>query len=100
MPRFDVYANRGGSGWLLDVQTDMIHGLETRLVVPLIPTELVPRLDARRLNPAFLVDQTPVVMATQYMAAVPSGILREPEANLSSEQDRIKAALDMIFLGF
>lgn len=39
MPRFDVYLNTGAQAattpYLLDVQSDLLQGLETRIVVPL-----------------------------------------------------------------
>jgi len=39
MPRFDVYRNNGEHAevtpYLLDVQSDLLQGLETRIVVPL-----------------------------------------------------------------
>ncbi|MBS1183360.1 MAG: plasmid maintenance protein CcdB, partial [Proteobacteria bacterium] len=38
MARFDVFPNPGGSGYLLDVQADLLDGLNTRIVVPLLPT--------------------------------------------------------------
>lgn len=34
MARFDVYKNAGGSGYLLDVQADLLNHLNTRIVVP------------------------------------------------------------------
>ena len=42
MARFDVYRNPEGSGYLLDVQADLLSDLNTRVVVPLIPAELAP----------------------------------------------------------
>ncbi len=53
MARFDVHVNRGGSGCLLDVQADLISGLNTRLVVPLLPVGVAPA-NAERLNPVFV----------------------------------------------
>ena len=54
MARFDVYANRGGLGFLLDVQADLIARLNTRMVVPLLPLDAAPT-PATRLNPIFEV---------------------------------------------
>lgn len=38
MARFDVYLT-SSSGYLLDVQADLLAGLNTRVVVPLLPLD-------------------------------------------------------------
>ena len=40
MAKYDVYPNPEGAGYLLDTQTDLLDGLNTRVVVPLLPTNL------------------------------------------------------------
>ena len=99
MARFDIYENAGGAGYLLDVQSDLLSGLNTRVVVPLLPKSSAPS-PALRLNPVFSVEGQALVMATQYMAAVPERELRSRVGSLAEEQDEISAALDMLFLGF
>lgn len=99
MARYDVYANPGGKGYLLDVQSDLLHGLNTLIVVPLLPPRAAPR-PARHLNPAVKLDGKPLVMVTQYMAAVPLADLRKRVRSPAHEHDTIVRALDMIFFGF
>jgi toxin CcdB len=99
MARHDVFARIGGDGYLLDVQADLLDILATRIVVPLLPIAIAPK-QARRLNPVFRVGGIEVVMATQFLSAVPVSVLGEKQANLSTEHDRIVAALDMAFQGF
>ena len=99
MARFDIFENEGGNGYLLDVQTDLLSGLNTRVVVPLLPESSAPSA-AKRLNPVFSVEGQKLVMATQYMAAVPQQELRSGVGSLAERQDEITAALDMLFLGF
>lgn len=55
MPKFDVFPNPTGNGFLLDVQTDLLSDLNTRVVVPLMPTASAPK-PATRLNPTFTID--------------------------------------------
>jgi len=98
MARFDVYVNPSG-GYLLDLQADLLSGLNTRIVAPLM-LEAVAPLPARRLNPTFEIDGERLVMITQFMAAVPSAELRRPVCSLAHEHDAIMNALDMIFSGF
>lgn len=99
MARFDIFDNRDGAGYLLDVQSDLLNGLNTRVVVPLLPKSSAPS-PAQRLNPVFSIEGLEFVMATQYMAAVPEGELRSGVGNLAERQEEISAALDMLFLGF
>jgi len=54
MARFDIVDNEGGGGYLLDVQSDLLGGLNTRVVVPLLPQSSAPS-PAQRLNPVFSI---------------------------------------------
>jgi len=97
--KFEVFVNLDANGYLLDVQTDLLDELNTRVVVPLIELEQAPP-GARRLNPVFVVKGVQVVMMPQYLSPVPVKILKSPIANLQSEFSQITAALDMVFQGF
>ena len=99
MARFDVYANRGGAGFLLDVQADLITKLNTRVVVPLLPQDAAPT-PADRLNPVFEVQGSKVYMATQFMAAVPQSELNMLIASLDRESDAIFSAIDFLHHGW
>ena len=99
MARFDVYENQGGGGYLLEVQSDLLSDLNTRIVVPLIPVSVAPE-PAERLNPVFRVAGEEVVMTTQFMAAVAERELRDQVGGLHEEHQEISNALDMVFLGF
>jgi toxin CcdB len=99
MSRFDVFKNNSGTGYLLDVQTDLLSGLNTRVVVPLLLTSEGPEA-AKYLNPIFQVDKHHVVMTTQFIAAVPESELSHFCGNLSHHHHEINSALDMIFSGF
>jgi len=99
MARFEVYANPGGAGYLLDVQADVLNGLNTRIVVPLLPLAQAP-VPAQRLNPVFEIGDELYVMVTQFMAAVPRSLLRNPVTSLLWQDNEIMAALDMVLVGF
>ncbi|MDF0602799.1 CcdB family protein [Psychromarinibacter sp. C21-152] len=99
MARYDVYRASDGSGYLLDVQTDLLEILHTRVVVPLLPKADVPA-PVRALHPVFQIGETEVVMATHLLAAIPATALRLPVANLSHGADEVTRALDMLFHGF
>ncbi len=99
MARFDVYRNPDGSGYLLDVQADLLSHLNTRLVVPLLLRSEAPH-PARHLNPCFAVGDDEVVMVTQFMGAVPVAVLRTPVATLARRHTDIIDAIDMLMQGF
>lgn len=99
MARFDVYANLGSVGYVLDVQADLLNALNTRIVVPLMPISAAPR-PAGRLNPKFQIGDAPHLMVTQFMAAVPRAVLGRPVTNLADQDAEIMAALDMALVGF
>ncbi len=99
MPKYDVFPNPSGDGFLLDVQTDLLSDLNTRVVVPLLPKAKAPK-PAARLNPVFDINDERVVMVTQFMAAVPVGVLKSQVCNLSDEFDQITNAIDMLMQGF
>ena len=88
-----------GDGYLLDVQSDLLSDLNTRVVVPLLPERAAP-LPAKRLNPIFRIEGEPHVMTTQFIAAVPERALGNPVDSLASEAEAVTAAIDMLTQGF
>jgi toxin CcdB len=99
MAQYDLFPNRAGGGYLLDVQSDLLKDLNTRAVVPLLRQADAP-VAATRLSPVFEIDGASHVMMTQYIAAVPIRILSAPVGDLSARFDAVISALDMLFHGF
>lgn len=99
MARYDAFPNPEGPGYVLDVQTDLLEGFDTRVVVPLV--EKTPAITLiPRLHPVFDIDGKSYVMATHLLLALPQAILRNRKANFAGRHNDIIAALDMIFHGF
>jgi toxin CcdB len=85
--------------FVLDVQTDYLHGLSTRLVAPLLSkTPAVHAAD--RLNPIFLIDGQWVMMDTPNLRAMLNTLLREPVADLREHRYVIGDAMDFLLSGF
>jgi toxin CcdB len=99
MARFDLYPAPDGDGFLLDVQTDLLHGFSTRVVIPVLPAEAVPGA-AGALHPAIDIDGRGHLLATPLLSAVPASILKAPVGNFAAEADAVTRALDMLFQGF
>lgn len=101
MARFDVYANpdpaeRKILPYLLDVQNDHIKGLQTRIMVPLWHSGMLPT-PVSDLNPEFDVAGRRVILDTAAMAAIPLAALKSVVDNLGSQQLTIQNALDTLF---
>lgn len=105
MARFDVHANPGSHAtttpYLLDVQSDLLDGLDTRMVVPLRRLEAFPKVRlSTRLTPVLTVHGEALLLETPKMGAVPQRILKTPVTSLAGEQAQITAALDFLFQGY
>ncbi|MGH8752702.1 MAG: CcdB family protein [Burkholderiales bacterium] len=104
MAQFDVYRNanpatRARIPYLLDVQSDLLEPLTTRVVVPLCKPEVLKGKLADRLNPVFEIEGKKIVMLTPELAGVPAKIFGERIDNLSNQRGSIIAALDLLFTG-
>lgn len=98
MSRFDLYRTAGG-GLVVDVQSDILPEIGTRLVVPLLPSALAPPA-LPRLHPVLELEGKRFVMATHLMASLPLRAMGAPVGSVKSHYDEIVAAIDMIFIGF
>ncbi len=101
MARFDVYANPDSEEqsripYFLDVQSDFVQGLHTRIVVPLYAEGQVSQR-AQDLHPTLEVGGQRVVMETAALGAVPDSFLRRKVGNLASQQLDIQNAMDLLF---
>ncbi|MBI2960995.1 MAG: CcdB family protein [Betaproteobacteria bacterium] len=104
MAQFDVYRNanaatRASIPYLLDVQSDLLEPIATRVVVPLCKPEVLGGKLAERLNPLFEIEGRKAVMLTPELAGVSAKILGERICSLSSQRPAIIAALDLLFTG-
>lgn len=99
MARFDVYVNPDGNGFLVDVQADLISHLNSRLVIPLVRSNIAPT-PIKVLNPIFQIEDAAYLMLTQQMAAVSVQILRKPVLNVNHRRDEVVAAIDLLLQGF
>jgi len=104
MAQFRVYQNPRATGreripFVLDVQSDMVDLLPTRMVIPLVRDRMFPARRVPRLNPGFSINGQAVVLSPAEMGAVAASALHEPLADLSTQRSEIIAALDVLFTG-
>ncbi|HEY1364070.1 MAG TPA: CcdB family protein [Xanthobacteraceae bacterium] len=101
--QFDVVANpdpveAAHRPYLVVLQSDLVSGLATTVVAPLVPREQMH--GAQRLNPVLPVAGQEFWLATHELFAVDQRILGGRVATLADRREEIVAALDFIFIGF
>lgn len=98
MGQFDIY-RIGETGRLaVDIQSDLLAHLATRVMVPLIPAELAPQR-ARNLNPVLDFDAQAYVLQPQFAATFSMRELGIPIGHARANRDDIVRALDVLITG-
>lgn len=102
MARFDVYEYAGTDVPLvLDVQADLLGELATRVVVPLVPQEVVARELLPKLKPVIEVQGRSYVLMTTDLGTLPRNALGRKIANIeNAHRQTVVEALDFLFQGF
>jgi toxin CcdB len=104
MAQFDVYENPNPGDallipYFLDVQSNLLSDLSTRVVVPLYKPDVVDGRTVTRLAPLVQVREKKYVMLTPEVAGVPLSALGDRVTNLARARDEIIAALDLLITG-
>jgi len=104
MAQFDVYTNPNPATkktipYLLDVQSDLLNDLTTRVVIPLYALTAMSKA-AQHLNPRFSIQGTDVIMSTAELAGVTLTTLGDKVCSLMEHRNEIIAALDFLITGF
>ena len=94
MARFDVFRLANGA-LVVDCQADFLAGISTRFVLPLMPSGEAPPAQPR-LNPTFQIDGEPLVLVTQFAAALQKSELRTRVGSLATDYERVTGALDVL----
>ena len=105
MARFDVYVNPGAHAsttpYLLDVQSNLLDGLDSRMVIPLRSLDHFAKVKIpTRLMPVLSIQGKDYLLETPKMGAVPLRVLKDCVASMNEDQARITAALDFLFHGY
>ena len=104
MPQFAVYKNRneatrGRFPLLLDVQSDLLQPLNTRVVVPLSPVAAAGVRAMQALAPKLPVAGKEYVMMTPQLAGISVRELGAIVDTVSGERAKIIGALDLLITG-
>jgi len=104
MPQFAVHRNRNAATrarypLLLDVQSDLLAGMGTRVVVPLVVFSSLGASALTTLTPALTIEGERYAALTPQLAGIAASELGAVVADLSRERSSILAALDLLITG-
>jgi toxin CcdB len=102
--QYEVYANpnprsREKVPYVVDVQSDLLSALRTRLVMPLTRVAVDLPYPPRRLAPQFTVGGERLALAPQATAGLDARLLKQPVASLAAHAGEIRDALDAVISG-
>jgi toxin CcdB len=103
--QFTVYRNkdpvsRASFPLLLDVQSDLLGELQTRVVIPLGKANNPVRKPIARLTPVLQFQGEPYVLVTPQLAGIARKELGAAIGTLADRRDAIVSALDFVVFGF
>ncbi len=104
MAQFSVYANKNAATksrfpYLLDVQSDLLSELETRVVIPLCPQRSMKGKPFTVLMPVVEIAGKAHVLITPQLAGIAKKELGTAVADLGAQRGAIVAALDLLVTG-
>jgi toxin CcdB len=105
MGQFTVYRNknpRSKSAFplLVDVQSDILEDLHTRVVIPLTKAAALTKRPLEHLTPVLPFDGEDYVLMTPQLAGLARADLGIAIGSLGNERQAIIAAMDFLMTGF
>ncbi len=105
MPQFAVYRNENpGSAeefpFLVDVQTDLLDELDTRVVIPLGKAAELTGFPMRYLIPVVAFQGEPYALLTPQLAGISRCELGPQAGSLADQERAISTAIDFLLRGF
>lgn len=105
MAQFEVYLNpsarsREAIPYLVDIQSDYLAGLATRIVIPLTRHHSVRNTSLESLTPVIEYQDESLLLFTPSIASVPADLLKNPIGSVRHLRARIIGALDFAVTGF
>jgi toxin CcdB len=105
LPQFTVYRNKnarskGAFPLLVDVQSDLLEDLQTRVVIPLSKVAALTKRPVSQLTPMIEFEDASYVLVTPQLAGIARSELGSATGSLATSRDTILAAMDFLLLGF
>lgn len=104
MAQFDLYRNcdqlsKRSYPFLLDVQTNLLEHLNSRMVIPLTRLEHSSASFPKNLCPTLTIDAQDYALLTYQMAAVSVRSLTDLHSSMAASRAEIISALDFLVTG-
>lgn len=108
MKQFGLYANQDKDTnkaypYFVDVQNELLDGLSSRVVIPIIAletsTSAQPRTYPQSLCPVVEIGSKQFVLMTHQMTSVPIRMLKTEQGSLAQYRDVIVSAIDFLVTG-
>lgn len=105
MAQYTVYRNKNPRSraiypLLVDVQSDLLDDLQTRVVIPLSKAAALSKKPVSQLTPVLVFEQTSYVLMTPQLAGIARSELGPAAGSLTRSRDLILAAMDFLLTGF
>lgn len=105
MRQFTVYRNKdprtkGTLPLLVDVQTDLLEDLQTRVVIPLTKAAALARKPVGHLMPAIAFEGEDYLLLTPQLAGVSRSDLGAVAGSIADQPQAILSAIDFLLTGF
>lgn len=104
MKQFGLHANQDKDTnqaypYFVDVQNDLLDGLKSRVVIPIIASEESKAAYPKNLCPVIEIAGKRYVLMTHQMTSIPVQMLESSEGSLDKYRDEIIAAIDFLVTG-
>jgi len=105
MPQFDVYRNPNPETeqafpYLVDVQADLLRGLETRTVIPLSRAIELTSYPVAYLTPVVTFEGEAYALITPQLAGIARSDLGAHAGSMANQERAVLAAIDFLIRGF
>jgi toxin CcdB len=105
MAQFTVYRNKNPRTkirfpLLVDVQSDLLADLQTRVVIPLSKAAALAKKPVSHLMPILKFEGEAYMLVTPELAGVARNDLGAAAGSLAERRDAILAAIDFLLMGF
>ena len=104
MNQYSLYRNENKSSkkiypFFVDVQSDLLESLNSRVVIPLSLDKATNNTNAKNLCPVFDIEGKNYILLTHQMTSVPVSLLKNNTGSLDKYRYEILGAIDILLTG-
>ena len=104
MSQFTVYENQNKNSndtypYFVDVQNELLISLNSRMVIPVTPIQLMANITISKLCPKIMINKIEFILLTHQMTNIPTTALNNPIMEAENLRDEIVAAIDLLITG-